>query len=471
MRTIRSGVRWVPVGVLLGLIRPPWVAAAQPPPFHVAPQALYSTVYANPDTLERVETIGTLRADKAPWMRLRFSDWNLGRASYIILTSEKDGGWQRLDSRSLAEWNGTSAVFNGDRVKMDLHVAPGDENVSVGVRELIIGEWVGGSGTSAETLCGNDDRVASTDNRVGRLFAEGCTAWLVSNGAVLTAGHCTDLDPDRSGPLLPDGILDLAGPFELNVPASQADGTIVAANPNDQYPVNTSRVTWRFDGEGQGLGKDWSVFAVNPNSNTRQIPHIAGGFFRMTREIPSNGVTVRITGFGTDNTPVGSTNGFNAQNQTNQTSTGAYNGETASGADIRHRYAVDSEGGNSGSPIIWEANGFTIGIHTNGGCTSTGGENIGTSFEVDALETALQNFQGTNTFYVDIAAVTNTFNGTIFSPFNNVSDAVFWVPAGGTVSMVRGSYVKEAGNTFAGNRRITKAMRLVAPVGAVRIGD
>ena len=40
---------------------------------------------------------------------------------------------------------------------------------------------------------------------------------------------------------------------------------------------------------------------------------------------------------------------------------------------------VDTEGGNSGSPVINETNGVAVGVHTNAGCTSGGGFNTGTS--------------------------------------------------------------------------------------------
>ena len=75
------------------------------------------------------------------------------------------------------------------------------------------------------SLCdGDDDRVASADPRVGRLFLGGCTVWLASNGSLLTAGHCADVDPDLNGPMLPDGCLDLAGLVEFNFPASLSNG-------------------------------------------------------------------------------------------------------------------------------------------------------------------------------------------------------------------------------------------------------
>jgi hypothetical protein len=42
-------------------------------------------------------------------------------------------------------------------------------------------------------------------------------------------------------------------------------------------------------------------------------------------------------------------------------------------------YTADTTGGNSGSPVILEATGQVIGVHTHGGCTSTSGSNKGTA--------------------------------------------------------------------------------------------
>ncbi len=101
-----------------------------------------------------------------------------------------------------------------------------------------------------------DDRVAFADKRIGRLNGN-CTAWLVSNGAVLTAGHCVDFDPDNSGPLLPDGVADITNAtlVEFDVPQSSAAGVISPSAVANQFPVDMTYLRWRFDGEGQGLVK------------------------------------------------------------------------------------------------------------------------------------------------------------------------------------------------------------------------
>ena len=406
----------------------------------------------------------TIQMPDALWLRLHFSEYNLGQRSHLTITSLKDGGIQRLDNRSLPKWENATAVFNEDDVEIELHTDPADTGTYFIVDSVVLGvpETVPATSPDGiETLCGADNRVASTDGRVGRLFFGGCTAWLISNGSLLTAGHCVDFDPDKDGPLLPDGILDLSGVVEFNVPPSLDNGTTVAADPNDQYPIDTSNVVWRYDGENQGLGKDWAVFNVNVNSNTLLTPFQAQGvFFRTTNANPAQLDTIRITGMGVDTTPAGSSGGGNAQNFTNQTSTGPYAFEHFSGSNIYHSYFVDTTGGNSGSPIIWD-NGYTVGIHTNGGCAD--GANNGTSFEVNALETAMDDHPGSNTAYVDKFSIGTTNNGTIFAPFPTVNDAISTVATGSRVSIVTNRYYE----TGVYNKPIT----MVAPVGNVLIGN
>lgn len=450
-------------------------------PSRLQPYRLDSGLHSDGDVRPVPVFRHTVRVGDAPWLRIHFDDYELGERSYITLTSLLDGSRQRLTSRTMQEWGGRSAFFNGGAVTIALAVAPGEEGIFFRVGEIVVGEHLGDAVTvqapdAIDTLCeGTDERVLSDDPRVGRLIHNNspvCTAWIGSNGALMTAGHCVDFDPDGLGPDLPDGVLDLlpGDVVEFNVPASLPDGTPQFADADDQYPVVLDSFVWNFDGSGQGLGKDWAVFAVSPNANTGRLPQHAqgpGAFFRLTRETPQIDTDlIRITGFGVDDDPVGTTGGRNEDNQVQQTHAGPYRGQSSSGADVWHDHRADTRGANSGSPMIWEANGFAIGIHTNGGCGGTEGNptgaNAGTSFAHAPLEAALQNFPGPNTVYVDLMSVAPTRDGTIFQPFATVLEARDAVPAGGIVSIVAGTYNE--------TMRIDKAMTLVAPVGVVTIG-
>src|SRR5262245_56687310 len=193
-------------------------------------------------------------APNAPWMQLHFADYDLVAGSYVILTSLQDGDQQRLDSRSLPAWQDSSALLNGDRIRVDLYVAPTDAGVKFKIPQLTVGDWVGGQPGGACNwscgICDNDDRVPSSDPRVGRLTS-GCTAWIVSNRAQITAGHCVS-------PTFTLGIL------QFNVPLSACDGTPLNPPVVFQYPVIQSSIVWA----NTGGADDWAVFACEPNSST-----------------------------------------------------------------------------------------------------------------------------------------------------------------------------------------------------------
>ncbi|GAB4325784.1 MAG: hypothetical protein Kow0059_21950 [Candidatus Sumerlaeia bacterium] len=421
-------------------------------------------------------------APGAPWMRVKIAEYRLSPQSYLTFTSVKDGSVQRQTALTLPQWGNMSAFFNGDAVIVELHRAPiessaGDYFI---IEDVVVGEWATGKAEPVEdgsrapaSICGStDDRVPSTEARPARLtfvLANGspgsaCTAWPVSNGAMLTAGHCVDFDPDGSGPNLPDGVLDIDANdvIEFNPPASTASGTLQFAPADDQYSMDLTSFTWSYNGEGgQSVGLDFAVFRCNPNPNHGQTPAQRQGFYRMTNGNPAVNDTIRITGYGTDSTP------DLTRNQVQQTHTGPYVGETVDVTKYYHEYQVDTTGGNSGSPILWSTNGYTIGIHTNAGCGSSGGNpsgaNAGTSFEHDPLENALQNFPGTNTRYVDLQRYGSLENGTIFHPHDTVSEGISATPNNGRLIIVRGTY-SGSGAIFT-----NKPMLIQAPVGSVLI--
>ncbi len=309
----------------------------------------------------------------APWLRLSFPNANLGKKSYLTITSVYDGATQTLNSTTLKEWYNTSAYFNGNAVEVKLFIAPNDENVFLEAGEITVGKWVGndralskggpGGGPVIESQCGpNDDRVPSNHPASGRIVSIGCTGWIVSNGKHVTAGHCAG-----------------SGTLQFDVPPSLPSGTIQNPPPSEQYTINTG--TLQF--VNGGVGNDWCVFEVNNNSQTGLQPIAAqGASFTVVQNLGPS--TIRITGFGVDNNDP-------TLNQTQQTHAGPNVG--SSGTTMR--YQTDTEGGNSGSPVIDDANGNSVGVHTHGGCsTGGGGNNSGTSTFSAAFWNALQGAGG-----------------------------------------------------------------------------
>ena len=392
------------------------------------------------------------------WLRVEFSNYDLGAKSYVLITSEMDQLSHHLNAVTIQQWRQCSGALKGGRVRVELYVAPGESGIFANVARVLAGLRLP-AGERPETICDSDSRANTRDDRVGRMFGGGCTAWLVSNGAVCSAGHCVDTGPGAF--------------FEVNVPASDANGSVNPAAPNDQFPIDNSNVLWQDSG---GLGGDWGIYALFPNNNTGERAHVGRGFIRPTQVVPADNTSLRITGYGNDNTPAGSTGNNNNDHRTEQTSTGPYLGEFPNGANVYHAYRTDTEPANSGSPIIWRTGSvdFSIGIHTDGGCTNNGvGSNKGTSFNLAALANALNNYPvGGGERYLDTASATATQNGTIFEPFRNFAAAYNSAPNGGQVIVVSGTYAKAtAGNTGTFGSGQTKSVTLRAPVGSVTIGN
>jgi V8-like Glu-specific endopeptidase len=407
----------------------------------------------------------TIRVPGAIWLRIQFGACDLGSRSHVVITSLEDGGDQRFDSGSMADYRNRTAFFNGDAVTVELFPAPGEDSVYITIEAIYYGEPGEDEGTAMEDedpaleeLCGSDNRVTTTDPAVGRFvffdassnMVAKCTAWIASSGAHLSAGHCfqrTDYgDPDL---------------LEFNVPLSDADGSPNFADPDDQYPIDLT--SWvRHE---NGAGDDYSVFDCNVNSDTGFLPVQGQNDFFRTAKVAdiTTPSTIRITGYGVDGGTV---------NRVLQTDTGPYVGQYGSGSIVTVEYQVDTMSGNSGGPVIVYGTETSIGVHTHAGCDPpTGNGNQGTSFENDALESALQNFFGTYVRYVDayhpIASALE--NGTVLRPYDTVSEAVAVASSGNHIRIVNGTYSSAADSSLLLGAD-GKSLLLLAPVGSVTIG-
>ncbi len=362
----------------------------------------------------------------AQWLQLSFTNFELGEQGKITVSA--GDSHQDLTQNMLEQFKGSTVIFNGDKLTVTLEgegvkasfgkvvvglptqpesnillesegavVAPAELQAIFGgqLRNFIItdekaqkqkpsGPDVG----EPESICFGDDRVAANDPRVGRIMPIGCTGWLVDDGQILTAGHCIGTGTQV---------------LQFKVPPSLADGTTVAPGANDQYIIDQSSIV--SSGNNTQIGNDWATLKVFANTQTGQMPQQAqGDAFRLSNtSAPAN---VTITGYGVD----GPGPGFgrrpprNSDNQTLQTDSGEVKShEPSSANNSTIRYQADSQGGNSGGPVIDKANpGIAVGIHTNAGCTGGGGANQGTSFRNQALWASVNtSFDGYSFFFGD----------------------------------------------------------------------
>jgi V8-like Glu-specific endopeptidase len=334
-------------------------AQAEEIPLHREKYELNSGYYIGDQSGDKLVYTAVINSPGVPWLNIHFGSYNLGKNSYLIITSLYDGKWQRQDNITLAQWYNFSAFFNGDAVKIELYAASGDENIFFIIDELVIGDMYAGT----ESICGpTDDRIPSSDPAVGRIIDIGCTGWIIPDGDIVTAGHCLDATN--------------ADVLEFNVPLSLPNGTIQHPGPEDQYSIDQSS---RIFING-GIGNDFGVCKVFPNSVTGLMPKQAQqAYFTLVQDLSSD--PIRITGYGVDD---------GTANQTQQTNSGPNAG--SSGTTMR--YVVDTQGGNSGSPVIDDNTHFAVGVHTHGGCTASGGNNNGTSLFHAAFWEAVQHGAG-----------------------------------------------------------------------------
>ncbi|MHC5025731.1 MAG: trypsin-like serine peptidase [Planctomycetota bacterium] len=333
--------------------------------------SLDSGPIVNDSTRRRVVYSAVVQWPDAPWVRVVFQRAELGHppvggeATVLRVTSLLDDAVQILDRQQLMHWRNTSAYFNGDAVLLEVVADPGAQPSLLVVDGFQAGLTPDGG---PATICGEDDRVLSSDRRAARLVPIGCTVWLFNdaNSCYLTAGHCGA------------GAGDVV---EFNVPLSTAGGEIVHPGPEDQYPVDPASV----QAQNSGTGNDWGYFGCLPNSNTGLFPYEAQGErYEIAAAAPENaGQTVTITGFGVDDSPL-------AWTQVQQTHSEAYAGVDGT----RVFYTVDTRGGNSGSAVLDESTGMVIGIHTHGGCGASSGSNSGTAINHPSLQQALAAPQG-----------------------------------------------------------------------------
>ncbi|MFK7848540.1 MAG: PKD domain-containing protein [Rhodothermales bacterium] len=410
-------------------------AQTAPAPKHMQPYTMSSGIQQAEGTTVRRAFSEVVRVSNAPWLRLMFNDANLGDASYLVLTSVADGASQRLDASGLNQWENTSAYFNGDAVRVELHVAPGDEDVYVSVNEVMVGDFGAPVSSTPLSQCGPvDDRIASTDPAVGRILDIGCTGWIITNGKYVTAGHCLDASAS---------FLDV---LQFNVPISLSDGTLQHPGPEDQYVIDTSSTLF----VNGGVGDDWGTFEVFNNSETGLQPIDAqGAAYSVVQDLGP--ATIRITGFGVDS---------GTENQSLQTHTGP----SAGSSGTTMRYQTDTTGGNSGSPVIDEATGVAVGVHSHGGCTTSGtGNNSGTSTFNTAFWDALDvggNSIPSASFTVSTSLLTATFTDASSDSDGSI---VSWAWDFGDGNS---STSQNPSHTYAGNGTYTVMLTVTDDMGA-----
>src|SRR5262245_19463172 len=282
----------------------------------------------------------------AAWLRLYFDEVQLDGGSFVRMTSMTDGEQQALDAGGLALWSNSSAYFNGDRVLLELVVAPGaTARVSLGRAAYEAAQDVPGQSgmTRGEPgtcgICSADDRALSDLDSACRLMPAGCSATVyTSNSCLVSAGHCAV-----------DGLV-----AQFRVPASLADCTVVNPPVADQFPV------LGFDFQNAGLGADWSVMTTGPNNLGQKAFQRYGKLRRIAPAFASAGDPVNIWGFGMDATCT--------RNRVQQQSVGSIVSRSGS----YYFFNADIHVGSSGSGVTKDGRIIAVVTHCSPNCPNAG---------------------------------------------------------------------------------------------------
>ncbi|MGB3966474.1 MAG: hypothetical protein WBO45_07060 [Planctomycetota bacterium] len=360
------------------------VAQTAPPIGHWEPVRHNSGKHDNPTPVEGVVWRDFVAAPAAsPWIRLEFHRWQLGRGSYLRIVSLTDGDVQTMHSHHVDQWQSTSAYFNGTTVLLELVAGPRTSGNFVELDRVMAGDPPGDN--AEDSICGTqDNRTPSSHAAVGRIFSIGCTGWIINNAAGgsttdklhLSAGHC----------FATSQVLQFA------VPASGSNCALVHPPAAKQFAIDSASSQY----VNGGVGNDYWVFKCFANSTTgRTSWQEQAAAMTLAASIPASGTTLRNYGFGVDGTNTdaatgnsctcSSSGGTGSRNQTQQTHTGSL----ASVSGNRLNHTIDTCGGNSGSVLTNNSSGQAVGIHTHGGCTSTGGSNSGTGVLHSGLVAAI----------------------------------------------------------------------------------
>lgn len=337
--------------------------------------------------------------DGAAWLKLKFREVDLGKAK-LIISSPTSGHSQTFTSTQLNEWQGQSAMFFGDRLRVQLRVAP-DSGIPMPVDDLIEKVFVGESvipkglypeedpnqtpeqqaADDEELPCGHDTREFSNEPRVGRMMPATCTVSILEGGVYATAGHC--FRDNR----------EIQQEVQFNVPQSSASGKPSEPAKKDVYAVRSDTIVCS-DCMSEHLkhGKDWAVFLLSRNTETglEAIEAQAGSFEILSNSAAHALSDIRIDGYGFDSNPL---TAMYAQ----QTAKGKFaTNSNSTDNDVELQHFVDTQVGNSGSPMIALGNTDSdiksvVGIHTGGHCDSETREpNKGTGFSHKGLLQAVE---------------------------------------------------------------------------------
>jgi V8-like Glu-specific endopeptidase len=336
------------------------------------PMAWDSGMLDNPQGQPVVVESRFLRQPGAQSMRVFFGpETNLPPGSVLRIHSVLDGQVQELSAEGLAMWRNGTAFFNGSELLVELVAAPGSIDNRIVVSGLFHETPDPFSQRDADSecgVCGNDDRVQSSEDWVARLVItkdNGATS--ASTGFVFcpnsnymgTCGHCID---DFS-----------SGVVQFRVPNSSVFCTIINPLISDQFPIEAVQAA-----QNNGVGRDWGLIRIGRNFLNQTPFQRYGQFRQIAFDTPLPGATSVVYGYGVNsNCTVTSTQQFSP-------------GTITAVNEATFNMNNESRPGNSGSPIL--VNNQIVGVATH--CSDNGCSNTSQRADWVVFESARRSFSG-----------------------------------------------------------------------------
>lgn len=316
---------------------------------------------------------------EAKYIVIEFKKFELDEGDYVEVSDREGKQIQKFEGLGFLNLGGdfiTKMVF-GNYVKISLYSKNREpkaygyriERVTRGYTDEELRKLYGGV-SEPESICGTDDKqdakcyqntypdVYNTGRAVCRIVMDGsalCTGWLVScENHIITNNHCTwdDNDFDTQGELN-----RMEFQFGYEDPTCGGSG---------------ATVEYSFMG-GTWLENDHNLDFTLVQAPNGYDPASIYGYIKWDLRVPDIDEQIYIVGH-----PSGRPKEISLQSTHTQDQSGfaeiysVTESPCIGGTHQELGYFADTEGGNSGSPVISRSNNKAIGLHHCGGCPNSG---------------------------------------------------------------------------------------------------